>query len=172
MRYSLATFFLVCLWVSLAVLAWTRHEAWLLDGRPFAYQPDERAAVRTAMAMTSPDGTRCFEPGSPIRMVEPNTGALVYNFMAATNDFVRKTGKGIAVDGFMDDDTVVFALIPTMSFGKPDEGLVFRRRFPEWWWGHFYRPEVWALLVLTCVLGVRSVRWKRKAGNPSKIAGA
>jgi len=39
-------------------------------------------------------------------------------------------------------------------FGPQGEHLVtqspvriFRRRRPEWWWGHFYRPEVWAAAV-------------------------
>jgi hypothetical protein len=28
---------------------------------------------------------------------------------------------------------------------------VFLRRRPEWWWGHFYRPEVWAAAVFGAV---------------------
>lgn len=29
--------------------------------------------------------------------------------------------------------------------------LVYRRRFPELWWGHLYRPEVWVAFVLSLI---------------------
>jgi hypothetical protein len=32
------------------------------------------------------------------------------------------------------------------------------RRFPEWWWGHFYRPEVWLAIVLSGLLLWRSTK--------------
>jgi hypothetical protein len=38
---------------------------------------------------------------------------------------------------------------------------VFRRRFPEWWWGHFYRPEVWAAIVIGAVWLWTVARWAR-----------
>jgi WD40 repeat protein len=38
---------------------------------------------------------------------------------------------------------------------------VYRRRFPEWWWGHFYRPEVWAAMVLGAAWLWSVARWAR-----------
>jgi hypothetical protein len=46
--------------------------------------------------------------------------------------------------------------IVTLSNGKI---VVFSRRFPEWWWGHFYRVETWLAIVLGMVLAWRFGRW-------------
>jgi hypothetical protein len=35
----------------------------------------------------------------------------------------------------------------------------WRRRFPEAWWGHFYRPEVWGVMGTLISLGLCSVLW-------------
>jgi WD40 repeat protein len=49
---------------------------------------------------------------------------------------------------------------------------VYRRRFPEWWWGHFYRLEVWAAIVLGIAWLWSVARWargrmkERRAGWP------
>ncbi|MHC5053281.1 MAG: WD40 repeat domain-containing protein [Planctomycetota bacterium] len=42
------------------------------------------------------------------------------------------------------------------------EGLcLYRRRFPEWWWGHFYRPEVWAAILIGAAWLWTVARWAR-----------
>jgi len=38
---------------------------------------------------------------------------------------------------------------------------VYRRRFPEWWWGHLYRPEVWAAVGIGAAWLWSVVRWGR-----------
>lgn len=39
---------------------------------------------------------------------------------------------------------------------SPEDVRLWRRRRPEWWWGHFYRAEVWATLLFG-VLWLRQV---------------
>jgi len=46
--------------------------------------------------------------------------------------------------------------IVALSGGKI---VVFSRRFPEWWWGHFYRVETWLAIVLGFMLLWRFGRW-------------
>jgi WD40 repeat protein len=45
---------------------------------------------------------------------------------------------------------------------------LWRRRRPEWWWGHFYRPEVWAAVVFGLLWLRRVVTWAtgRRRGPP------
>ncbi|GMV83803.1 MAG: hypothetical protein AMXMBFR7_49870 [Planctomycetota bacterium] len=55
--------------------------------------------------------------------------------------------------GFTDDDTIIFyedLAVPKF--------LVFKRRFPEWWWGHLQRPEVWGAIAIALVWLVRLMR--------------
>jgi WD40 repeat protein len=44
-----------------------------------------------------------------------------------------------------------------------DAMRIWRRRRPEWWWGHFYRPEVWAAVVfgLLWLWSVARWAWRR-----------
>lgn len=42
---------------------------------------------------------------------------------------------------------------------------IYSRRFPEWWWGHFCRIEVWAAAALSLLLLWRFIRW---AFNPQR----
>jgi len=39
---------------------------------------------------------------------------------------------------------------------------VIRRCFPEWWWGHLCRPEVWAAVVIGAAWLWTVVRWIRR----------
>lgn len=45
---------------------------------------------------------------------------------------------------FINDDTIIF-----LRFDKDNrfEVLLFKRRFPEYWWGQLYRVEVWLALI-------------------------
>ncbi len=61
---------------------------------------------------------------------------------------------------FLTNDLFAACLVND-AYPKPEERFsVFRRRFPEWWWGHLYRPEVW-LLPLWLGLIVWSIRKDR-----------
>ena len=37
-----------------------------------------------------------------------------------------------------------------IALGEKSGVSIWRRRFPEWWWGHLFRPEVWAAIIV-CV---------------------
>lgn len=59
---------------------------------------------------------------------------------------------------FVDDDTIqVLSSDPESDF----RAIVrtYKRRFPEWWWGHFYRPEVWAALIIAALWTWRVTKW-------------
>ena len=63
--------------------------------------------------------------------------------------------------GFLNNDTIL-GVIPNQENNVDHfETVAWRRRYPEWWWGHFYRPEVWIFLVLTALLAERFARWRR-----------
>ncbi len=49
---------------------------------------------------------------------------------------------------------------------------LFRRRFPEWWWGHFYRPEVWAAIVLGGAWLWSVARWAKGRMRERRAAGS
>jgi len=59
---------------------------------------------------------------------------------------------------FVDNDTFEgFAYNTELQFCLQ----TFHRRFPEWWWGHFYRPEVWLAIGLSVLLIWRAARSRR-----------
>ena len=68
---------------------------------------------------------------------------------------------------FRDNDTLLAGEAPAVSAAyhaarsRVEWVLVFRRRHPEWWWGHFYRPEVWLCIVLGTLWLWRVARWLR-----------
>lgn len=48
------------------------------------------------------------------------------------------------------------------EFEDPIKSYLFERRYPEWWWGHFYRPEVWATIIFGSLWLWRVVVWFRE----------
>ncbi len=109
----------------------------------------------------SPDGTRCFTGFTNDRMLYGNgTG---FNFSRYDYDSDSKYVMGQADDpstthypyGFVDDDHCIMAVSIRKS---PVRFRVWYRRFPEWWWGQFYRPEVWLGIAFALVLSVKLVR--------------
>jgi len=52
-------------------------------------------------------------------------------------------------NGFADDDTIIGFYGDWLDEKiEPDDCYeVWHRRHPEWWWGHFYRPEVWSAII-------------------------
>ncbi|MBI3829623.1 MAG: hypothetical protein HY291_08910 [Planctomycetes bacterium] len=65
--------------------------------------------------------------------------------------------------GFEDDDTLLFAcgVLRNGRLTNP-KIIVLHRRFPEWWWGHFYRPEVWLTIIFGSLWLWRVIRWFRE----------
>ena len=51
--------------------------------------------------------------------------------------------------GFINDDWIqIMTMDPQYKTPPiPLRCFYLHRRFPEWWWGHFYRPEVWLALI-------------------------
>jgi len=45
---------------------------------------------------------------------------------------------------FLDADTMLLVPVKNAANRPPE---LWCRRHPEWWWGHFYRPEVWVAFV-------------------------
>lgn len=43
----------------------------------------------------------------------------------------------------------------------------YKRRFPEYWWGHAFRPEVWSFLALSALLIHRFLKHRRAKISPS-----
>ncbi|MCK6473872.1 MAG: hypothetical protein L6R28_19290, partial [Planctomycetes bacterium] len=39
---------------------------------------------------------------------------------------------------------------------------IFKRNHPEWWWGHFFRPEIWFSIVLAILWLWRIKNWVRR----------
>ena len=57
--------------------------------------------------------------------------------------------------------------------GPPDGGtVVYRRHFPEYWWGHFTRLEVWFALVLGAAWLWAVATWVRRNINITRGAKA
>jgi len=64
---------------------------------------------------------------------------------------------------FIDDDTIsMLATFHPPGDLEAHQYRIYRRRFPEWWWGHFYRPEVWTSITLCVALLVRALRFRRR----------
>lgn len=76
---------------------------------------------------------------------------------ALTNDpLCELTNPGPLV-AFLSDDVLVCS-----DPFNVDNNRLFHRRHPEWWWGHFYRPEVWASIALIFSLVIHLVRARKQ----------
>jgi hypothetical protein len=42
---------------------------------------------------------------------------------------------------------------------------IYRRRYPEWWWGHLYRVEVWLAVLIPLFAIARSALARRASGD-------
>ncbi len=149
MRFSLGTLILVVLWLAAVALVWIQHEAWV----PIVPQPP-KADFLPCVLEIAPDKTRRIE----IRHIDefPDDVVIVENSEDGRGDDGRvlwqQTGN-VAYAYFNDNDTIYI--------NNYTHGTRYHRRHPEWWWGHFYRPEVWVALVLSGALGWKIVRKSR-----------
>ena len=151
-RFSLATLLLVVLWIGAVMAVWTRRDAWYeikREVRTVNYQSryEDVRSIFEELSGLSPDGTRILAPDYPkYEAAEIFSNAhpeiCLYKFHHAI-------GRGY---GFLDDDTAIFEADYRTWSGHGREFSYYRRRFPEWWWGHFYRPEVWLFSVLSGML--------------------
>lgn len=180
MRYSLLTLVVVTVWVALAMLVWVRWEPWVIGSERLTptelkNRTADYAAMSRVGAEVSPDGTR---------FLSATDAMILRNHTSDDDAFVRSHGDAHlelyslgnrsndgtlhAGFGFLDNDRCLVAIAPsTGGHGDQIRYAIWYRRHPEWWWGHFYRPEVWALIALTVfssVIAVRS-RLKRHRGS-------
>jgi hypothetical protein len=158
MRFSLLTLILIMIWIAMAMLVWSRREPWAQEALNIEQKDVERHIgaplvlnAEGVLSRESTDGrhviyvsrsTICFSKAdTPILTLRPSA---------------HLAGRFI---GFAGDDYLLFAdnFEPGQPTSNPRYNLYYRRH-PEWWWGHFYRPEVWALFVFSCVMLARFAR--------------
>lgn len=155
MRFSLATLLLIALLAASLMAVWFRREAWYLD--PTWYS-SEKIQAMNPFAGESPDGTRnawLVHSGNPtfygIQDTRDRFDKYIY-LIVPEPDYVFHT------PAFLDDNTIRLQVPYELLSRQNEPSRLYRRRFPEWWWGHFYRPEVWACIVLGIGLLVRAWR--------------
>jgi len=185
MRFSLLTLILVVICLGIGVLVLLRSNAWVPESK--AYTEEEVLArfpdlKEEKPLRYSPDGTRIAHRdtgmGGLIEVRGESKRQVLYYF--TSRDYSDATDLLLAelpheirpssgerpihmLSGFLDDDRVMMI---HGSLGDPTQPRfrVWYRTFPEWWWGHLYRPEVWALVVVMMMLVAQVVReWKRRA---------
>ena len=79
-----------------------------------------------------------------------------------------KTGKQMGIIRLFEEEQIFFDSACDRMISCCRKGIVRirERRFPEWWWGHLLRPEVWVLIVCAglCALQIiRFIRTRRRA---------
>jgi hypothetical protein len=154
-RYSLRQLMLAYLTICGAMGVWFLNSPWKHVGIfPRASLPPLPSGIDPSR---SPDGTRQF---AVYKCVDR---------MAMT--ILDKNGNDLFVfpgshtgSGFTDDDTIMrfYGNWPDEKIEPDDYYEVWRRRYPEWWWGHFYRPEVWLTIIFGSLWFWGVVGWFRR----------
>jgi len=142
---------IIVFWLATLLLAWLWRQPWEFD-------KNLPAAENSYLDMVAPDGCRMVSSWefkfSVIEGTDFRDSKRVLWTLGPDNRF---NGRWLCPRSFVDNDRVI---CESFVAGTPSrenvEYLLFRRRFPEWWWGHFYRPEVWLLLALSFVLLFRA----------------
>jgi len=155
MRFSLATLLLLTLFAASLAAVWVGREPWVLDLSDYdAQSAKAKFPQRTDNHSSgeSPDGKRSVWFDYPGVGMEPPKFTVYDNESKA---ILYSTTTDAFFCRFLSDD----AILATHQNGQV---ALFRRRFPEWWWGHFYRPEVWASIALGVMLLLRAFRARRR----------
>jgi len=146
----------VVLYAGYLLMLWNWRQPW---------QYTETVDARTQLYFNdySPDGTRIIsvdEFHHSISIYENSAGSpgrvlayLEYAKELLSAPQFRSDGTIWAIAAIRDSNNTVMSTNPRRAF-------VFVRRFPEWWWGHFYRPEVWffPLLLGAVIWSIRKDR--------------
>ena len=143
MRFSLATLVLLVLWIGALMLIVERRDPWLIE--------KEASLLGERLATTAPDGRRLYCDADAL-FVADGPSLLWFKKIFHTPD-VR-----ILRAQFLNDNTISFDY---GEVGEPSSSGRAHRRFPEWWWGHFYRPEVWLAITLSGLLIWRAAKSRR-----------
>lgn len=164
MKFYLSTFLQAVLLLATLMAVWARWDAWRLDPREFsregvtALYPRHSFKAAPEDPKKAPDGrfiTMANRGDSKI-YITLNSGSryLLYDFWT----------EPLLVREFIGNDTL---LVIATNTEAPKPYRLFFRRHPEEWWGHFYRPEVWASIALffSLVIHLVHARKQRNAGH-------
>jgi hypothetical protein len=165
MRFSLSTLILITLWIGavIAVVLW--HKPWQkVSDQEVKFEYDKAYALNCR----SPDGTRECVPG-PANSGGETSWAILDRITKRQINLIWVQGSQPLMAEFIDNDSLQFGYFSFLSNNLNDPVLsklsTYHRRFPEWWWGHFYRPEVWCAIVLTALLAWRFAKRKQMTIN-------
>ena len=180
-RMHLSTAVLLMLAVPVWALCFVHSNAWAPESTTMS-SLDEVATrfpgwvTKSVLERTrSPDGTRCFSTFTNDRKLYGNGTGFNFSRYDYDSDLKFVLGQATASSpthyplGFVDDDHCIMMMSIVTGHEMPvyHAFRVWYRRFPEWWWGQFYRPEVWLGIVFAGVLGVKFVRaiWNLRASR-------
>jgi len=170
MRFSLGTLVLLVVWCAAGMMVWAFREPW------YRASVAPKSESKLEYPERAPDGVRCLcaPPwgGGPLSVglrdleKEGSDVTFFHNERVLLFTFPNTVSPRDCM--FYDDDTVLLSHMKwPVTTAEPEwETATFKRRFPEWWWGHFYRVEVWLFVLLGGVLmwrGLLSIRTWRKA---------
>lgn len=114
--------------------------------------------MRVDGSLISPDNTRILDSSSRIIDIyqrfegDENPYAMQKKTPLFRVYFQRSI---LAYPLFIDNDTIVVManrIIDGCGEYPANTYVTFKRRFPEWWWGHMFRPPVWIALVCLVLL--------------------
>ena len=152
MRFSLATLLIFLLWFGAMIGVWVRRSPWVKDARVYAETEVDESRTQSH-GWYSPDGTR-------IAFLEGDAPVISDRTNIDNKLFIFPYPGLFGLVGFVDDNTLL--LCNPGGFPLYISQYVFwHRRYLEWWWGHFYRPEVWLAIVFGALWIWRIVRWYR-----------
>lgn len=115
-------------------------EPWVLDSHGLTLEQIEKELNLKVFERrnTSPDGTRKLLTDHDLRYSDKGKDALSNIFDLETQQVLyRLKGQDLYIHGFLNDDTIL------ASMNTPNYFHLYRRQFPEWRSGIFYRPLFW-----------------------------
>lgn len=148
-QLSLRSAALIPLWVSTILWVWTGREPWVQAHKSILSAKDANALFKS-WPIESPDGTRWVQT----RVDTPPMNYLPIIELPSCNQIGDikvdvAPSMGPVPLAFETNDKLLIATSLYDLENGPVTVLTYSRRFPEWWWGHLYRPEVWLLLALS-----------------------
>lgn len=154
MRFSLATLLHAVLLISTLSVVWAHRNSW------YAYGAPREISASGSNYIVSPDISRV------INIFNDQNYCAIYareNFPHTQIELHTIRQEVVTHAFFVDDETIL------LGSGYVDKTAThrpiyqeYRRRYPEWWWGHFLRPELYAGLALVLALILRAFRARRK----------
>lgn len=151
-RFSLHTLVLLSLWIGTAMLVWKYRAPWIVD-EDWPVEHYQRAGKTPPHGSPShssiaPDGKRQAILGPRGANMDLAPEVEIHDGANVLARFDCKVWSGKVE--FIDDNRLI-CVPTTVNRGNSYDGSpqVFRRRFPEHWWGHLLRPELWLLCGLT-----------------------